>query len=125
LTAGACGIIFTHVGEYSEAELDALFFGLCHRTRRRIVRHLSRGGDVKVTDVAAGYRLSLNTVSKHIKILERSGLVRRTIHGREHHIRLDPRRLREIERWLRYYRRFWEARLDGLARFFEEGGTNE
>ena len=108
------------MGEYLENDLDLLFFGLSHRTRRHMMRHLARSGETKVTELAKSYRLSLNTVSKHIKILERARLVRRRVLGREHHIGLDPARLREIERWLGYYRRFWSVRLENLASLFEE-----
>jgi DNA-binding transcriptional ArsR family regulator len=119
LTRRSPSHIFTHVGEYSENALDAIFFGLSHKTRRRIVRRLSKSAEVRVTDLARSYRLSLNTVSKHIKILERSRLVRRTIVGREHYIHLDPTRLHEIEEWLNHYRQFWNVQLDGLVRSFE------
>ncbi len=120
LTVPDDGFIFTLMGEYLERELDALFFSLSHRTRRNMMRHLSRSGETRVTELARSYRLSLNTVSKHIKVLERARLVRRTVHGREHHIRLDPDRLLDVERWLRYYRRFWSVRLEHLAGLFDE-----
>jgi DNA-binding transcriptional ArsR family regulator len=107
------------MGEYSEGELDGLFLGLSHRTRRHMMRHLARSGELKVTELARRYRLSLNTVSKHIKILERARLVRRTVHGRDHLIRLDPERLRDVARWLGYFRPFWSVRLENLADLFE------
>jgi DNA-binding transcriptional ArsR family regulator len=58
--------------------------------------------------------MSLNAVSKHVKVLERAGLVRRRIRGREHLLRLNPAPLREATRWLEHYRAFWDGRLDAL-----------
>jgi len=56
-------------------------------------------------------------VSKHVKVLERAGLVRRRILGREHVLRLNPGPLREATRWLEHYRAFWDTRLDALEAF--------
>ena len=78
-----------------------------------------------MTDLAGSYRLSLNTVSKHIKILERARLVTRKVSGREHHISLNAERLRNVDRWLEYYRQFWTVRLEGLVRYFEHKHKEE
>ncbi|MGH7511850.1 MAG: ArsR/SmtB family transcription factor, partial [Gemmatimonadales bacterium] len=82
-------------------------------TRRAIVAALA-DGEVRVGDLAARFPMTFNAVSKHVKVLERAGLVRRRIHGREHRLRLDPRPLREAAGWLEHYREFWELRLDAL-----------
>jgi DNA-binding transcriptional ArsR family regulator len=71
-----------------------------------------------VTDVARRHRISLNTVSKHIRVRERSRLVRRRVVGREHRIRLELERLDEAQRWLDHHREFWTAQLEGLGDFF-------
>lgn len=107
------------MGEYQERALDEAFFALSHRTRRRMLVHLSESRETRVTDLAQRYRLSLNTVSKHVTVLERARLVRRRVAGREHFIKVVPPRLAEAERWLHHHRRFWTERLDALAALFE------
>lgn len=67
-----------------------------------------------MTELASHYPMSLVAVSKHIRVLEAAGLVRRTVEGREHHLTLEPEALREAAGWLHAYRRFWEERLDLL-----------
>jgi DNA-binding transcriptional ArsR family regulator len=102
----------------SDQTLDAVFFALSHPARRRMLSQLSATPEMRVTDLARRHRLSLNSVSKHITVLERSKLVRRRIVGREHLIRLELARLEDAERWLEYHRRFWSDQLDALASFF-------
>lgn len=114
------------MGERSEASLDRVFFALSHPTRRKILAQLGGGGAARVTDLARQHRISLNTVSKHIQILERSRLVRRRIAGREHLIRLELGRLEEALRWLEHHRTFWASQLEGLGEFFEnDTGSGE
>ena len=93
--------------------LDQVYAALADPTRRSILALLSRG-DATVGTIAARFPMSLNGVSKHLKVLERAGVLERTIHGREHRLRLAPRRLDAAARWLDHYRRFWEARLEAL-----------
>jgi len=107
------------MGEYSDARLDQTFFALSHRTRRRMLAQLTEARETRVTDLARRHRLSLNTVSKHIAVLERAHLVHRRIAGREHRIRVVASRLTEAEQWLQANRRFWAERLDTLAALFE------
>ncbi len=80
---------------------------------------LSRG-DLTVGALAGQFPLSLNGVSKHVKVLERAGLVTRRVDGREHWIRLEPRPLRAASEWLERYRLFWEARLEALEAMLAE-----
>ena len=107
------------MGEHLETVLDQAFFALSHRTRRRMLGQLAGANETRVTDLARRHRLSLNTVSKHVRVLEHARLVQRRVVGREHFIRVDPTRLIEIERWVADHRRFWMAQLDALAAFFE------
>src|SRR6266516_251020 len=72
------------------------------------------GGELNVGSIAGRFPISFNGVSKHVKVLERAGLVHRRVRGREHWLRLRPEPLREATRWLEHYREFWEARLDAL-----------
>jgi len=97
-------------------QLDLAFAALADPTRREIVGRLAKG-KARVTDLAEPFDMSLNAVSKHLKVLERAGLVRRTRTGREHHIALDPEPIRRIAGWARHYERFWNDRLDKLETF--------
>jgi DNA-binding transcriptional ArsR family regulator len=97
-------------------DLDRAFAALSHPARRAIVHRLSRG-PARVTDVAAPFRMSLNAVSKHLKVLEQAGLVRRQRSGREHRLLLQPGPLRAVSRWTSRYQRFWNERLDALENF--------
>jgi DNA-binding transcriptional ArsR family regulator len=99
--------------------LDLAFSALSDPTRRQIVRRLSNG-QARVTDLAEPFDMSLNAVSKHLKVLERAGLVRRTRSGREHYIALDPEPIRRIASWASRYERFWNERLDKLEAFLRK-----
>jgi DNA-binding transcriptional ArsR family regulator len=95
------------------ASLDETLMALADPTRREILRRLSRG-DARVTDVAAPFAMSLNSVSKHIVKLERAGLVRRRRQGREHILSLDPAPIDRAAQWMACQRQLWTARLDAL-----------
>jgi DNA-binding transcriptional ArsR family regulator len=86
-------------------------------TRRAILDRLARG-PTRVTDVAEPFAMSLNAVSKHVKVLEGAGLVRRARKGREHLLDLDAAPLAQVARWAHRYESFWNARLDRLEGFF-------
>ena|SRR5258706_15217412 len=98
---------------------EAVWIALSDPTRRAIVEQLTRGPR-RVTDVAAPFDMSLNAVSKHIKVLEAARLVRRTRQGREHTLELDPAPLRDVARWASEMDRFWSGRLDRIEQFFAE-----
>jgi DNA-binding transcriptional ArsR family regulator len=104
------------MGEYQSARLDAVFNALCDPTRRAILARLT-GTDARVTDIAAGFPLSLNSISKHIRMLERAGLVKRSIAGREHLLSLQAAPLADAAAWIEHYRRFWEGRLAALEKY--------
>jgi DNA-binding transcriptional ArsR family regulator len=93
--------------------LDQVYAAIADPTRRAILGVLA-GGEVKVGTLAARFPISFNGVSKHVKVLERAGLVTRRVRGREHWLRLKPAPLRQAARWLDHYREFWDARLDAL-----------
>ena len=94
-------------------DLDNTLIALADSTRRSILERLSQG-PAKVTEIAAPFPISLNSVSKHIRILERAGLVRRTVSGREHLLTLETQPLDEITAWMEHHREFWSNRLDAL-----------
>src|SRR6267378_6472256 len=101
------------------SRLDQAFAALSDPTRRAIVSRLARR-PARVTDVAGRFPMSLNAVSKHLKVLEGPGLIKRRREGREHHLELRSAPLREIARWTLRYERFWNEKLDALEAFLEE-----
>ncbi len=103
----------------SAAHKEAVWTALADPTRRAILERLTRG-PTRVTDIAAPFEMSLNAVSKHIKVLETARLVRRTRQGREHTLEIDPQPLREVVRWASDIERFWSERLDRIEQFFKE-----
>jgi len=96
--------------------LNQVYGAIADPTRRAILSVLA-DGDVNVGELADRFPISLNGVSKHVKVLERAGLVERSISGREHRLRLNAEPLRKAARWLAHYRAFWDARLDALEAF--------
>jgi DNA-binding transcriptional ArsR family regulator len=104
------------MGEYNGANLDAVFSALGDPTRRAILARLQES-DARVTDIAAEFSISLNSVSKHIRTLERARLLRRRVRGRDHLLSLDAAPLAEAAAWMEHYRRFWEGRLASLERY--------
>jgi len=104
------------MGEHQSSRLDAVFNALCDPTRRAILASLTER-EARVTDIAAEFPISLNSISKHIRMLERAGLVRRSIAGREHLLSLQAAPLAEASMWIEHYRRFWEGRLAALEAY--------
>jgi DNA-binding transcriptional ArsR family regulator len=101
--------------ELSGSRLDSVFHALGDATRRQMLRELAQG-ERTVGQLAEPFEMSLAAASKHIKALEGAGLIRRQVQGRTHICRLDAGPLADANDWLRFYERFWNARLDGLER---------
>ncbi len=99
--------------QHSTARLDRVFHALTDPTRRQMLRSLALR-ERTISELAQPFRMSLTAASKHVKALERAGLVRRTVQGRTHFCRLDPKPLASAAEWLRFYERFWSERLDAL-----------
>jgi DNA-binding transcriptional ArsR family regulator len=99
-----------------EQQLDLLFRALGDQTRRSLLARLA-DKPAMVTELAEPFAMSLPAVSRHIRVLESAGLVRRAIDGRVHLCSLSAEPLKNVEVWLRQYRRFWEGTLDSLARY--------
>jgi len=99
--------------ELHATRLDRVFHALADPTRRTMLASL-REGERSVGELAAPHRISLAAASKHIKTLERAGLLKRTIVGRTHRCTLEPAPLAEADAWLRRYSAFWTDRLDAL-----------
>ena len=99
--------------------LDQVFHALSDATRRDMLRRLA-AREHTVSELAAPFHMSLAAASKHIRVLEEAGLIRRTVEGRTHRCRIEPSPLAGIGRWLRRYERFWTRRLDALERALKE-----
>ena len=97
--------------------LDSVYGALADGSRRTIVWRLAAEGELKVTELARPFDMSLNAVSKHIKVLEQAGLVRRRIRGRDHWLSLRSEPLAAAHAWIGLYQRFWENRIDTLERY--------
>jgi DNA-binding transcriptional ArsR family regulator len=95
------------------ANLDQTLLALADPTRRAILQRLS-AGETRVTEIARPFAISLNSVSKHIRMLERAGLVRRRRAGREHLLSLTPAPLDAAAEWIDAQRTLWRARLQAL-----------
>lgn len=95
------------------ASLDGVFHALSDPTRRAMLRSLA-AGQRTISELAAPFDISFAAVSKHVRVLEGAGLLRRQIEGRTHVCRLDPAPLEAAEAWLRFYQRFWSAGFDAL-----------
>lgn len=98
-------------------DMDQLLIAISHHTRRAILARLKRG-QARVTEIAAPFDLSLNAVSKHLKVLEAAGLIRREKLGREHMIHLQPGSLQNVADWAHGYESYWNHQLDRLEDHF-------
>lgn len=102
-----------------QTDLDQTLLALADPTRRAILQRLSRG-EARVTELAQPFDISLNAVSKHIRILERADLVRRRTAGREHFLSFNRQQLDEVANWIETQRAVWNARLDALEDLLRE-----
>ena len=105
-------------GLADDEQLDRVFRALGDRTRRGILNRLA-AGPARISDLAKPFAMSLPAVSKHLRVLERAGLVSREISGREHQCSLSAEPLRDAENWVLNYRRFWEGTLTSLSTHLE------
>jgi len=122
LTRAAVVHIVNHM-VHNLAALDLVFRALSDPTRRGILEQLSRG-DSNVGTLGAPYDVSEPAISKHLKVLERAGLIRRTRRGREHRIRIDPRPIEEARGWIAAYARFWKRQFDAVDAYLEARSRN-
>ena len=101
--------------ELQTPQMNSVFHALGDATRRTMLRDLARG-ERTVSELAEPFAMSLAAASKHIRVLEHAGLIRREVRGRTHICRLDPGPLASAHEWLGFYERFWTSRLDELER---------
>ena len=114
--APAGRIMFNLMVEYPAAAIDDVFAAIADPTRRAILQALAKN-PTTIGEIARPFPVSLNAISKHVMVLERAGLVRREVHGREHICSLEPDPLRKAMEWLEHYREFWDLRLAALERY--------
>jgi DNA-binding transcriptional ArsR family regulator len=113
------------VGKKQEAQLNAVFHALSDPSRRRIVELLRVSGELKLGAIAQTFKMSLNGVSKHVKVLEAAGLVRRRIDGREHWLSVEWPALQQPYEWLHFYQHYWTGRLDALVDYVKNRGKKK
>ena len=102
-----------------ESSLDDVFHALSDPTRRAMLASLA-DGERNIGELAEPFEISFAAASKHVKVLEGAGLIRRRIEGRSHICRMEAGPLAEADQWLRFYERFWSARLDTLEQLLQQ-----
>lgn len=111
--------------QYKRAKrFDLVAAAIADPTRRAILARLLRG-PTTVSDAAASFSMTLTGFCKHVRVLERARLVRRTRHGRAKVLELSAEPLREVAQWTLQYEKFWNERLDRLQAFFEKTTKEE
>jgi DNA-binding transcriptional ArsR family regulator len=113
LTVSATRGILNHMVVRNSAALDGVFHALADPTRREMLRMLA-AGQRNIGELAAPFSMSFAAASKHVRVLETAGLVRRRIEGRSHICQIDPAPLAAANEWLRFYEGFWTGRFDTL-----------
>ena len=105
-------------------QLTNVLTALSHPTRRAIIARLAKG-PARFSDVAEPFDTALNSITKHLKLLERAGLIQRNKQGREVFISFHGAPIRAVSRWVHEYERFWNERLDDFQRHFSNKSTKE
>lgn len=105
--------------ERASPQLDTVFHALSDATRRGMLASLALG-EKSVGQLAEPFAMSFAGASKHVKVLEDAGLIRREVRGRTHICRLEPGPLANADQWLRHYERFWTGRLDALEQLLRD-----
>lgn len=102
-----------------EQQLNQIFSVLSDPTRRAMLKRLEQG-EMSVADLSHPFDMTKSAITKHVKILENSGLLKRTIEGRIHYCRLEAEPLKSASEWMKFYERFWSNKLDALDTFLNE-----
>lgn len=105
--------------QQSRKTLDGVFAALSDPTRRAMLRRLA-ARERTIGELAEPFRMSFAAASKHVRVLERAGLLRRRVVGRSHVCRIAPAPLAQAEQWLKYYERFWRGQLQALEAVLDE-----
>jgi DNA-binding transcriptional ArsR family regulator len=116
--------MFNRMVELEAPQLSDIFHALSDPTRRSMLRELA-SGERTVSQLAEPFTISLAAASKHIRVLESAGMIRREVRGRVHLCRLEPGPLASAREWLSFYERFWTGRLDVLDRLLREDAERQ
>lgn len=108
----------------SQAQLDLTFGALADATRRGMLVQLS-GGEKNVSTLAQPYAMSQPAISKHLRVLERAGLIERRREGRQQFVRLRPERAEAAADWIAHYTRFWKQQFDAVAEYLDQAQGNQ
>ena len=108
-----------------EERLSAVFAAVADPNRRRIIALLREAGKARVSDVAEVFEMSLNGVSKHLKVLERAGLLTRHVEGRTHWVSVDWAGLQPGYEWMHARHHFWKTRVDSLVDYIAENSKDD
>ena len=111
--------ILNLVVNYNQRQLDLAFGALAHPIRRGILARLS-AGEATIAELAKPFKVSAPAITRHMRILEEAGLLSRKKRGREHHCRLEQKRMRQAEVWIENHRKFLNERLDALEHYLKE-----
>jgi DNA-binding transcriptional ArsR family regulator len=109
--------MLNHMVQYRASTVNRIAAAISDPTRRAIIDRLARG-PARICDVAAPFAMSLSGFCKHVRVLERAKLVRRSRRGRENTLELSPEPMRAVAHWILQYEQFWNARVDRLEKFF-------
>jgi DNA-binding transcriptional ArsR family regulator len=112
------------LGTISETDLDSTFAALADQTRRAIVARLARG-EASVMELAEPFAMTQPAISKHLKVLERAGLITRYRDAQRRPCRLEPKRLQQLSDWIGDYRQYWEESYERLDDYLKELQTKE
>lgn len=99
--------------------LTDVLTAISHPSRRAIIGRLAKEGPTRFTDVAEPFQVTLNAITKHVKLLERAGLIERERQGREVLLSLRPEPLRLVSEWVHVYERYWTGKLDEFEAYFK------
>lgn len=111
--------MLNHMVENEDNALDVVYRALADATRRRMLQALA-AGELSVSQLAEPFDMSLAAASKHIRVLEQAGLIKREICGRVHRCRLEAGPLSQAQAWLAFYEHFWTTRLDRLDQLLRQ-----
>jgi len=103
---------------YTAQQLDIIFSALSDATRRAMLLRLCEG-EMSVMELAKPFDISKPAITKHLKVLEKAGLLRRQVIGRVHRCRLVPQPLHEVAEWIDFYEKFWNSKLDALDTYLK------
>ena len=104
---------------YMDVKLSSVFSALSDPTRRAMLQRLSQG-EMSVADLSRPFAITKSAITKHVKILENTGLLERRIEGRTHFCKLNPLPIRQASEWIRFYEQYWNDKFDALDAYLSQ-----